>query len=452
METLANSVALRTFDAALEGLVQHPKMAPFFDQNAGNVPPERVQQLRHAREYVFNREQALKAANAAYRALGEKRAAQEKGPAKVTYLDEFSADDALCGAGPSGYLVRTAPVTPFISPDSGKLGWIEGLEGLEWRAPDGEKRAIWSGYNVYGYPAAAPEGKPVVLVEDLFGLAKTVTVIGEGAPKRIKIDPAHRFSAPAVAPGGAAVALEDRPCPSGCAGDLVVLSTADGKELFRAGPEGGNFDGHAWLDAKRLVFLHSPAGTKPVDEEDEDEGDDAAKAPAPAAAGPKTFDRPRQTLWLVDLSAADAKPQALLTVGEGEGLYWLRASGDGKRLAAAYRGPKFRGLATVDLQAANGATLNPIDVGGAATAPSFSPDGKRIAFDLVPVGSDGDEEIAVIPIEGGKVTRLTDNPFRDRYPTWSADGSHIFFESLDRDPSFPRNRNVSVVASVPAAP
>ncbi len=456
LEGLGTSVALRTFDAALVALASHPKLEAFFQENPRNVPPERLQQLKRAREFVAGRSRALEAAASAYKSAGPNRIAKERGAVEVTYHGTMADDDALCGAGPEGVLVRTSPETPFMSPATGKLGRIPGLEGLEWRKPDGQKKALWTGYNVYGYPAAAPEGTPVVLVEDLFGGAKTVTVVGAGGePKRLKLDPVHRFSTPVVAPGGGAVALEDRGCYSGCPTDLLVLSLADGQELFRAGPEGGAFGGHAWLDARRLVVLHDPKGVAAETEEAAPEGQaNAAKEPAATAAaqGPKRFDAPRQTLWLVDLGNPGASPVALLTVGEGESLSWLRGGRGGKRLAAAHRGPKGRGLAVINVEGGNAATMTVHDVSGDASAPVFSPDDQRIAFNLVPNGADDDEEIAVISAAGGAVTRLTDNPFRDRYPQFSHDGARIFFESLDRDPAFPLDRNVSVIASVPAAP
>ncbi|HEX7090327.1 MAG TPA: amidohydrolase family protein [Longimicrobiales bacterium] len=56
---------------------------------------------------------------------------------------------------------------------------------------------------------------------------------------------------------------------------------------------------------------------------------------------------------------------------------------------------------------------------------SVSPDGRRIAFDLL-----GD--IYVMPIEGGEATQLTSGPAYDVQPRFSPDGRHIAFTS-DRD-------------------
>ena len=61
--------------------------------------------------------------------------------------------------------------------------------------------------------------------------------------------------------------------------------------------------------------------------------------------------------------------------------------------------------------------------------PSWSPDGQRIAFYSY---RDENWEIYVMNADGSGQTRLTDNPARDIRPSWSPDGRHIAFSS-DRD-------------------
>ena len=64
-------------------------------------------------------------------------------------------------------------------------------------------------------------------------------------------------------------------------------------------------------------------------------------------------------------------------------------------------------------------------------APSFSPDGTRIAYDSDEAGH-ANFEIFVVPLSGGNRRRLTNHPARDVAPAWSPDGKSIVFMS-DRD-------------------
>ena len=79
-------------------------------------------------------------------------------------------------------------------------------------------------------------------------------------------------------------------------------------------------------------------------------------------------------------------------------------------------------------------------------APSWSPDGKRIAFvsdrdGHVNIRDWPTSEIYVMDADGGNQRRLTDNPARDYAPSWSPDGKRIAFSS-DRDND--RNHNIEI--------
>jgi len=62
-------------------------------------------------------------------------------------------------------------------------------------------------------------------------------------------------------------------------------------------------------------------------------------------------------------------------------------------------------------------------------SPTWSPDGKRIAFHST---RDGDYEVFVMNADGSGVTQLTDNASADMVPAWSPDGKKLVFAS-DRD-------------------
>ena len=65
-------------------------------------------------------------------------------------------------------------------------------------------------------------------------------------------------------------------------------------------------------------------------------------------------------------------------------------------------------------------------------SPSWSPDGKRIAFASDRKGDFENFEIYVMDDDGGNQQRLTENRDYDRHPVWSPDGERIAFSS-DRD-------------------
>ena len=60
-------------------------------------------------------------------------------------------------------------------------------------------------------------------------------------------------------------------------------------------------------------------------------------------------------------------------------------------------------------------------------APSFSPDGKRLALTLS--GSAGNYDIYVLDLETQALVRITEDPAIDTEPAWSADGQTIYFNS-----------------------
>ena len=71
--------------------------------------------------------------------------------------------------------------------------------------------------------------------------------------------------------------------------------------------------------------------------------------------------------------------------------------------------------------------------------PSWSPDGKRIAFDSFRNGAGGNKDIYVMDADGRNQRNLTNHPDRDYgHPSWSPDSKRIAFVSnrtrdLNRD-------------------
>jgi dipeptidyl aminopeptidase/acylaminoacyl peptidase len=82
---------------------------------------------------------------------------------------------------------------------------------------------------------------------------------------------------------------------------------------------------------------------------------------------------------------------------------------------------------------------------------SWSPDGRRIAFDHRPnpgPGSSGSTDISVVALVDESVNPLVSQDGPDTHPIWSPDGSRVAFESAMANPTFYYKN--SVIAIVPA--
>lgn len=441
LSILAGGVAAEKIGAkVVPSLVNHPRIATAL---FGEGPDKKgmdakiAGKLRKAEQYANASHSQLSTAKKTYAALKIRRMESEKGPVKVTYHGTMAEDDGLIGAGPKGFLVKTEDTELYVDPDNNKLRRLEQLETLAWKTPTDEPTAevLWKGYNIYSYPGVTNDGQVAALVEDLFGWAKTVTLIhADGRAKRLKIDPDHRFSSLKPSPTGKAVAFYDRDCRR-CEDRLLVLD-AEGKERFRAEREGGTLHGFAWTSDDHLLIMHTPVRAPAEPEEG------AEKRPTNTEA--RLFDAVDQTIWLLDLSGAKPKLESIHIVDIDVSLSWVRVSHDGKKAVFAAKSSDGPSIGVLDI-AARTLLFHPTP--GETSAPNFSPDGKWIAFNIWP-GGRGDEEIGLMPVTGGEPKILTDNRFRDRYPYFSHDSKRIFFESLDKDPNFNRKRSISVIASV----
>lgn len=106
-------------------------------------------------------------------------------------------------------------------------------------------------------------------------------------------------------------------------------------------------------------------------------------------------------------------------------------SPDGRQIAFYSERDGKADLAIVDRSGQNRLTLTrtPADEGG----PAFSPDGQFVAFDS---DAGGSFDIWVMRRDGTDVRRLTTDPARDVAPAWSPDGRHITFMSSRDNPEF----------------
>ncbi|HEX2644371.1 MAG TPA: protein kinase [Thermoanaerobaculia bacterium] len=127
-----------------------------------------------------------------------------------------------------------------------------------------------------------------------------------------------------------------------------------------------------------------------------------------------------------DTGRAAGDPQPITTPSPSVG--WLSFSADGSRLLYATNESK----ATLERASFDPATLRvngalePVAPGlRSVRAGEVSPDGRWFAFDT----AGPQEDLFLVRTDGREDRQLTDDPFKDRLPRWSPDGSRIVFYS-----------------------
>jgi TolB protein len=410
---LADGLGLQTFDRVLPALMNHEAIVAI----AKGSDKIAAAKLTAAKSYVERVQSNLKAATDNYDGLIKKLVDEDKSPSKITLHGKLDQRENLSSVGAAGFLAMSSKVRPFLSPINGELGYFEDLEKLYWKGLDGTPRVVVESYNITGYPSSPPEGGVVVFVEDLFGLAKAVSVVsGTAPPKRVLVDEKRSFSEPKVAPGGRFAALWARDCPR-CPSALLVIELSSGKQLYTSDPKTGSLGGFAWLGPSELGYLLRDA--------------------QPSAGAEPTQPIP-QALHALDFGLAPPKDSVLHTFKAEEALSMPSTDGSGKKISFRRASNDESSLSLFDRDAKK---YQIFEIGGAYD-PSLSPAGDKITY-----VSGGDALVFDIP--SGNTTPLTSASLEIRYPQFSLDGKRVFFEVRAKDPNYPKERAVSAVASVP---
>ncbi|HHH10553.1 MAG TPA: hypothetical protein ENK23_00545 [Sorangium sp.] len=421
--TLAVTQLVRlAVSATAPALINHPTIDALMHGNNARV----IDQLTPAKQFASAQSREMARAKAAYVDLDQQRRAADKGGREWHFISPIDAEDRLVATGAAGVLLSTAPTTPYYEPTDGRLLRYHHLETIEWRNDAGDRTLLWEGYNLFGYPSAARAGTPVVLVEDLFGWARSLALISTAAPasdapapnkprrqrplSRLKVKPVRKLSTPRLSPDGRWIAYTDKACVR-CVREVTVIDALapDHPEQVRLqAPAYTSIGDYRWLNNKQLMMvarIHDEDGTRSAGE--------------------------GYGLWALDV--ANGRRSSLL-LGHGAQLATPVATTDGTTVAIAH----VNGNAVVVLDVENNHVRRHA-VGGRPSSLAFSPDGRWLVFELL---DKRHRDIAALNVATGKLVRLTDNDAPDRFPQFSANGKRVYFEARNTDPLFGRKRAV----------
>jgi Tol biopolymer transport system component len=131
----------------------------------------------------------------------------------------------------------------------------------------------------------------------------------------------------------------------------------------------------------------------------------------------------RSDVWAMNL---DGTNRHAVYVAPEDQFYPSYSPDMSKLLFSTVAPPGGRNIQVMDVATGAVTTLFDFSVASYDSAPAWSPDGRRIAFES---DLDGDREIFVMNADGTDVRQITHNTLWDEGPAWSPDGTKLAFSS-----------------------
>src|SRR5437867_3221431 len=327
--------------------------------------------------------------------------------------------------------------SPVWSPDGSRIAFCslrDGKKHLFMIDPNGSNQIrMTSGAANDFWPAWSPDGEQLVFESDRDGNSE-IYVINVDEVTRLTDDVADDVD-PAWSPSGSAIAFASRRN-----GDFeIYVMNADGSSLRRLTQAHGDDIDPAWShDGRRIAFTSSRDGRKQIYVMNAD-GSGAHRLTNVSEGGSlpswspdgRTIAFTRNADLYVMQSDGTGSHQ-LTHTSESSGASW---SPDGKQIVFRSNRDAHFQLFVVDAAGKETRKLTqdpPGYVGPPwhdSSEPSWSPDGKKIAFRKVVDDLGNNMKIFIMDADSTHPRRITHNPAVDRNPTWSPDGRRIAFQS-----------------------
>ena len=340
---------------------------------------------------------------------------------------------------------------PAWSPDGRQIAFTSQRDGggIYVVSPVGGPQRRLTGMATVGRPSWSADGKYLLVAQRYFdrkpepgdGALFLVPVSMGGDPRPILTpSPGTWYKDPAYSPDGrsvAFVACTGHPGAPTCT--LLVSGLRDGLVPDGVGRpiQQTNTVGLAWTkDGASLIYGSGSGGAGHlwrVDVRNPQEGERLELAGSDAAFPALDFNAGRlafhRSIMNIDVWRMErgAKPSPFLTSSLLDGD--AQSSPDGRRIAFASSRQGDRDIIAIWVANADGTGVTQVTRIASARcgSPRWSPDGKRIAFDAL--GKVGGWDIWVVDANGGSPRQVTHGPADNAIPSWSADGSSIYFAS-----------------------